>query len=69
MITSRKESVAIFVDRASQQWIVRDPDGQFWIISSTAENPWDNRQPFQPAEDMELEPVPRHYRYLLRLPF
>ena len=59
--------VTIYVDRVSQQWIVRDSDGIFWIVPATA-NAWEQRQPFTPAQDVELEPVPGHYRYLLGLP-
>ena len=32
MSTVRKQVVAIVVDRSSQQWVVRDPEGNFWII-------------------------------------
>jgi hypothetical protein len=67
MLTVRKQVVAIFVDRSSQQWVVRDADGNFWVLPST-DNPWDDRQPFFLAEETELEPVPGHYKYLLGLP-
>ena len=33
------------------------------------DNPWEQRQPFTPAEETELEPVPGHYKYMLGLPF
>ena len=66
MLTTRKQ-VAIYVDRASGQWIIRDSDGNFWTLPPT-EAPWDDRQPFYPGEEAELEPVPGHYRYMLRLP-
>lgn len=68
MLTVRKQVVGIFVDRATQQWVVRDPDGYFWIIPE-GENAWDERQPWEPSELTELEPIPSHYKYLLRLPF
>jgi len=68
MVAVRKQSVAIYVDRGSRQWIVRDPEGDFWTLPHT-ENPWDDRVPVTPTEDMELEPVPGHYRYMLGLPF
>jgi len=58
--------VAIYVDRATQRWIVRDSEGDFWTLPSS-ENPWDERQPFTPAEGTELEPVPGHYKYMLGL--
>jgi hypothetical protein len=58
--------VAIYVDRSSQRWIVRDAEGLFWALPSTA-NPWDERQAFTPTEETELEPVPGHYKYLIGL--
>ncbi len=68
MYVLRKPMVALYVEKSSRQWIVRDPDGNFWILPSV-ENPWDHRQPFQLTEEAELEPVPGHYKYLLGLPF
>jgi hypothetical protein len=67
MVTASKRVVALFVDKASQQWIVRDSEGQWWSLPST-DNPWDERQPYFPAEEAELEPVPGHYKYMLGLP-
>jgi hypothetical protein len=60
--------LALYVDRSTQQWIVRDPDGNFWIVPAI-ENAWENREPFQLSQDSDLEPVPGHYKYLLHLPF
>ncbi|MBY0527191.1 MAG: hypothetical protein K2R98_27595 [Gemmataceae bacterium] len=69
MISSTIRMAAIYVDRAcTEHWIVRDPGGNFWIVPSS-DNAWDNRQPFQPTEETELDPVPGHYRFLLGLPF
>jgi hypothetical protein len=68
MNPANKRSVALFVERSSQQWVVRDPEGNFWIIPSVA-NAWDQRQPFYPTEESVLEAVPGHYIYLLDLPF
>jgi hypothetical protein len=68
MLGVRKREVALYVDKASQQWVVRDLDGNFWSLPST-ETPWDGRQPFTPAEETELEPVPGHYKYMLGIPF
>jgi len=60
--------VALFVESSCpERWIVRDADGNFWIVPP-AENPWDLREPFQPTEEMELVPVPGHYRYVLGIP-
>jgi len=68
MLTVRKQSVVLYVDRLRQQWIVRDPDGYFWLLPSV-NHPWDQRQPFQPSEGAELEQVPGHYKAMLGLPF
>jgi hypothetical protein len=68
MNTARKPVAALFVDRSSQQWVVRDPEGNFWIIPS-GKNPWENRQPFYPTKESELEPAPGHHIYMLDLPF
>jgi hypothetical protein len=63
-----RQPVKLFVHRATQQWVVRDPDGEFWLLES-ADDPWDHRKPFAPTEEVDLEVVPGHYRYLLNLPF
>lgn len=69
MITSTKRIVAIYVDRACpHHWIVRDLEGNFWIVPPI-DNAWDNRQPFEPTEETDLEPVPGHYKYMLGVPF
>jgi hypothetical protein len=67
MPVASKRVVALYVDKASQRWVVRDAEGSFWSLPST-DNPWDERQPFIPAEETELEPVPGHYKYMLGLP-
>ena len=59
--------IALYVDRTTKRWVVRDLEGQLWSLRAT-EKPWDERQPFTPAEDTDLEPVPGHYKYLLGLP-
>ena len=68
MIVVRKQRMTLYVDRSSQQWVVLDPEGNFWILPSV-EKPWDQRQPFYPTEQTDLEPVPGHYKYVLGLPF
>lgn len=67
MIATRKHMVSIYVDRSSQRWIVLDPDGNFWHVSTEDESPWDQRQPFYPTDETELEAVPGHYKYMLGL--
>jgi hypothetical protein len=57
---------ALYVDKATQQWIVQDFEGRFWSLPPS-DNPWEQRQPFTPAEETELEPVPGHYKYMLGL--
>jgi len=68
MTTIQKYVVAIFVDKSSQQWVVRDAEGNFWLLP-VIDNPWAHRQPFDPTEETELEPIPGHYKYMLNLPF
>jgi hypothetical protein len=69
MISAPTRTVAIYVNRAcTEHWIVRDPDGNFWIVPPV-ENAWESRQPFYPTEETELEPIPGHYRFMLNLPF
>jgi hypothetical protein len=68
MMTLRKQTVSIYVDRTSRQWVVRDPDGRFWTLTPI-EEAWEHRQPYMPNDDTELEPVPGHYKDMLGLPF
>ncbi len=68
MSALRRQPAASFVDRSYPQWIVRDPQGNFWQVPSY-ENAWEQRQPYQPTEQSNLEPVPGHYRDMLGLPF
>jgi hypothetical protein len=67
MLGVRKQVAGLYVDRTSQQWVVQDGEGNFWILPPIA-NAWDHRQPFQPTEETSLEPVPGHYKYMLDLP-
>ncbi len=71
MITLRKQRATIFVDRINQKWVVQDPEGNFWSVPSEpgVEYPWEQRQPFYPTEETELELVPGHYKFVLGLPF
>jgi hypothetical protein len=68
MTIIKKQVMAIFVDKSSQQWVVRDADGNFWLLPA-GDNSWDRRQPFDLTEESDLEPIPGHYKYLLDLPF
>jgi hypothetical protein len=69
MFSAPSQKAAIFVDRTcTEHWIVRDPEGNFWIVPS-AEDAWERRQPFQPTEETDLEAIPGHYRFMLGLPF
>jgi hypothetical protein len=67
MLAASKPVVALYVDRTTRQWIVRDSEGNFWSLPA-ADNPWDERQPFIPAAETELQPVPGHDKYMLGLP-
>lgn len=68
MMGEGKRLGGLFVDRSGRQWIVQDPEGNFWILPSVKEA-WDHREPFQPNAETDLEPVPGHYKDMLRLPF
>jgi hypothetical protein len=69
MISAPGHTAALFVDRSrAGHWIVRDPEGNFWIVPPV-ENAWECRQPYQPTEETELEAVPGHYKAMLGLPF
>ena len=59
--------MTLWVDKTTQQGIVRDPGSNVWGLRSI-DNPWDKRQPFSSTEDTELPPVPRHHKYTLGLP-
>ena len=70
MESATKSLVSLYVDRSSPEscWVVRDPEGNFWRVPP-GNSPWENRRPFCPTAEMELEPIPGHYKYLLDLPF
>jgi hypothetical protein len=60
--------LALYVDRSNPQWIVLDAEGNYWLVPGDDASPWDQRQPFHPTEETELEPVPGHYKSMLGLP-
>ena len=68
MISTRRQTISLYVERSSHQWIVRDAEGNFWIVPGV-DDAWDHREPFYPTEETDLEPVPGHYKYMLNLPF
>jgi hypothetical protein len=68
MIAMEKPVVSLYVDKSTpEHWIVRDQDGQFWMVPP-GEKCWDRRQPFHPTEETGLDPIPAHYKYMLGLP-
>jgi len=68
MFAVRNRTAALYVDKLEQQWIVRDPEGNYWIVPCV-ENARDHREPYRPAGDKMLNPVPGHYKSMLGLPF
>ena len=68
MMGVRKPVLTLYVDRSNQQWIVLDHEGNFWMVPAEDERPWDQRQPFYPTAETELEPVPGHYKSMLGIP-
>ncbi len=67
MAPERNQRVDLYVSRAHQQWVVRDPNGRYWLIPC-CKDAWESRAPFSPTAESELEQVPGHYKYLLELP-
>jgi hypothetical protein len=67
-VRDQRRSWTVYVERTTHQWVVRDPEGQFWILPGV-DDPWRNRLPFRPTEDTGLDPVPGHYKHVLGLPF
>lgn len=65
-MTARKPLLALFVDHSTHQWIVQDREGRLWVVSA-GKDQWQNREPFEPDEQTDLEPIPKHYSYLLDL--
>jgi hypothetical protein len=68
MLTMPRPTVALYVDRTNQQWVVRDSDGNYWVVPAV-DSGWAQREPYELTDKSELEPVPTHYKYLLDLPF
>jgi hypothetical protein len=65
MVSTEKPVMSLYVDRkCPEHWIVRDPEGQFWAVPP-GEHAWERREPFEPSDGVELEPVPGHYIDLL----
>ncbi|MBX7104902.1 MAG: hypothetical protein K1X57_12525 [Gemmataceae bacterium] len=58
--------VAVFIDRESQTWIVRDNHGELWTVPAGA-NGWDRRCRYEKSDRRVLEPVPGHYKYMFGL--
>ena len=57
--------IALYVDRSLPDcWVVRDPDGEFWMVP-VGDKAWDRRRPYTLKEDAQLESIPGHYKYLL----
>jgi hypothetical protein len=65
---TEKSVLALYVDRLTRQWILRDPDGNFWVMPPV-EDAWEHREPYDLSQESDLEPVPGHYKYLFQLPF
>jgi hypothetical protein len=63
-----KQAFSLYVDKTSHHWIVRDTDGNFWMLPSV-DDAWDHRQQVDPTtEVMDLEPVPGHYKAMFGVP-
>jgi hypothetical protein len=65
MTVPGRPPLSLYVDRNLPSYlIVRDGAGAFWMVES-GEGAWDRRQPYTLKEDIQLESLPGHYRYLL----
>lgn len=62
-----KQRIHLFVDKTSLQWIAREEDGSYWVLTSR-ENPWEHRQAVRSIDQLQLEPVPGHYKHMLGIP-
>lgn len=67
MLKERRQVISLFVDRSSERWIVRDPQGRYWVLPP-GDEAWESRQPYEPIDEADLEPVPGHYKFMLGLP-
>ncbi len=69
MVSTSNSKAAIYVDRTcTKHWIVRDPDGIYWLVPS-GNDAWDARLPYRLTEESELQPIPGHYLAHVGLPF
>ena len=67
MEVAKRETLTLFVDRCGQRWIVMDSEGNFWELPE-GNDAWENRLPFYPTDEEDLDMVPGHYKQLLGLP-
>ena len=57
MKAANKSLASLFVDRSSPEYsIVLDPNGEFWLAPPVP-SPWENRRPFCPSDNMDLERI------------
>src|SRR5215475_5470595 len=45
-----RRAATLFVERSTRQWVVRDPEGRFWVLPSV-DDPWPSRLPFLPTDE------------------
>lgn len=67
MENTKSVELRLFADRAKRQWIVRDGQGQYWMLPSS-DRAWEDRIEVQQREITDLEAVPMHYKATLCLP-
>lgn len=60
------QKIQLFVDKPGGRWIVRDEKGIFWVLAEQA--PWEQRQQISLNDEIQLEPVPGHYKHMLGVP-
>jgi hypothetical protein len=64
-VTHRR--IYLYVNRPTLQWVVQDEEGKYWVLPH-GERPWEHRQEASSLEDLELEPIPGHYKPMLGIP-
>ena len=67
MLSTSQQTFSLFVDRTTLKWIVRDGEGNFWAVLF-GPGGWEQREPFFPTDETELESIPGHYKVMFHLP-
>lgn len=58
--------IQLFADKVQGRWIVCDEKGIYWVLAG--ENTWEQRQQITLNDEIDLQPVPGHYKRMLGVP-